>query len=221
MIIYKSPSEIARCEVRRIPAATIERLVADVSPGIATARPRRVAEAHIDEQGAIPSFKGYTREGFPASICASINQEVVHGIPAERRVEEGDILSLDFGAIWEGFHADSALTMFVGDPRRSEAEKLVRVTEESLEAGISQIRPASVCPTRRTPCSRSWGRRLRRRPRVRGARDGRACTRTRRSRTTAQPGRGPVIKPGLVVAVEPMVNTAAGRRGCSPTTGPW
>src|SRR5207302_8571031 len=76
-----------------------------------------------------------------ASICASVNEQVVHGIPSPKRIlREGDILSLDFGAIWEGYHADSAVTVFVGEPPSAETEKLVRVTEEALEAGISQVR---------------------------------------------------------------------------------
>jgi methionyl aminopeptidase len=165
-----------------------------------------VAEAYIDEQGALPSFKGY--KGYPASICASINEEVVHGIPSPKRLlAEGDILSLDFGAIWEGFHADSALTMFVGDPPSAEAEKLVRVTEEALEAGISQIAPgarlsdvgAAVQQVAegagfsvvREYVGHGIGRNLHEDPQI---------------PNYGEPGRGPLIKPGLVVAVEPMVN---------------
>src|SRR5207237_7815268 len=80
----------------------------------------------------------------PASACAPLHREVVHGIPSPKRtLAEGDILSLDFGAIWEGYHADSAVTVFVGEPPTAEAEKLVRVTEESLEAGISQAKPGN------------------------------------------------------------------------------
>src|SRR5205085_10732285 len=97
-----------------------------------------VAEKVILDEGAIPSFKGY-RE-FPASICVSVNEQVVHGIPGDRRLSPGDVVSLDFGAIWDGYQADSAVTVFVGEPPSAEAEKLVRVTEEALEAGISQIR---------------------------------------------------------------------------------
>jgi methionyl aminopeptidase len=177
-----------------------------VRPGIATADLDAVAEAYIDEQGAIPSFKGY--KGYPASICASINEEVVHGIPSPKRlVAEGDILSLDFGAIWEGFHADSALTVFVGDPPSAEAEKLVRVTEEALEAGISQIvagaRLSDVgaavqqvaegagFSVVREYVGHGIGRNLHEDPQI---------------PNYGEPGRGPLIKPGLVVAVEPMVN---------------
>jgi len=207
MIIYKSAEEIAKMrKAGRIVAGTIDRVVAAVRPGITTADLDAVAEAYIDEQGAVPSFKGY--KGYPASICASMNEEVVHGIPSPKRLlAEGDILSLDFGAIWEGFHADSALTMFVGDPPSAEAEKLVRVTEEALEAGISQIAPgarlsdvgAAVQQVAegagfsvvREYVGHGIGRNLHEDPQI---------------PNYGEPGRGPLIKPGLVVAVEPMVN---------------
>ncbi|MEX2407259.1 MAG: type I methionyl aminopeptidase [Actinomycetota bacterium] len=207
MIIYKSAEEIAKMrKAGRVVAGTIDRVVAAVRPGIATADLDAVAEAYIEEQGAIPSFQGY--KGFPASICVSINDEVVHGIPSPKRLlAEGDILSLDFGAIWEGFHADSALTMFVGDPPSAEAEKLVRVTEEALEAGISQIGPgarlsdvgAAVQQVAegagfsvvREYVGHGVGRNLHEDPQI---------------PNYGEPGRGPLIKPGLVVAVEPMVN---------------
>ena len=97
MIVYKTPEEVAK--MRRsgqIIAATIDRVLAAVAPGKSTADLDAVAEAHIREQGAVPSFKGY--HGFPATICSSINDEIVHGIPSKRRkLKEGDVLSLDFG----------------------------------------------------------------------------------------------------------------------------
>jgi len=207
MIIYKSAEEIAKMrKAGRLVAGMIDRVVAAVRPGIATADLDAVAEAYIDEQGATPSFKGY--KGYPASICASINEEVVHGIPSPKRLlAEGDILSLDFGAIWEGFHADSALTMFVGDPPSAEAEKLVRVTEEALEAGISQIvagarlsdigaavqqvAEGAGFSVVREYVGHGIGRNLHEDPQI---------------PNYGEPGRGPLIKPGLMVAVEPMVN---------------
>ncbi len=139
MIILKSPEELEK--MRRaggIVASTRRRALGAVRPGITTGELDAIAEEHIRAQGAVPSFKGY--RGFPASICASVNEELVHGIPGDRKLREGDLLSLDFGAIWEGYHADSAATVFVGEPASDEAEKLVRVTEEALEAGITQVR---------------------------------------------------------------------------------
>jgi methionyl aminopeptidase len=142
VIIRKSPEEVARMRrAGRITASAIQRLLPEVRPGITTAELDRVAEAFIRGEGATPSFKGY--RGFPASICTSVNAEVVHGIPGNRRLREGEILSLDVGAIWEGYHGDSAVSVFVGEPSSGEAEKLVRVTEEALEAGIGQIRPGA------------------------------------------------------------------------------
>ena len=209
MIDYKSPADLDRMRrAGRIVVATIERVLEAVRPGGTTADLDAVAEAFIREQGAIPSFKGYGSPPFPGSICASLNDEVVHGIPMPKRVlREGDLLSLDFGAIWEGFHGDSAVSVFVGEPPSPEAEKLVRVTEEALEAGISQIRPgarlsdigAAVQQVAegagfsvvREYVGHGIGRNLHEDPQI---------------ANYGEPGRGPQLKPGLVLAVEPMVN---------------
>ena len=214
MIVYKSPEDLDRMRrAGRIVAGTIDRVLEAVRPRVSTAELDAVAEAYIREQGATPSFKGYGGGGagrapFPASICTSINEEIVHGIPSKgRTVVEGDLLKLDFGAIWEGFHGDSAVTVIVGDPPSAEADKLVRVTEEALEAGIQQIRPggrlsdigAAVEQVARGAgfevvreyVGHGIGRNLHEEPQIPNY--GRA-------------GRGPVLKPGLVVAVEPMVN---------------
>ena len=207
MIVYKSPEEVAK--MRRsgeIIAATIERVLAAVAPGKSTADLDAVAEAHIREQGAVPSFKGY--HGFPATICASLNDEIVHGIPSKRRkLKEGDVLSLDFGCIWEGFHSDSAVTVFVGAPPSEEAERLVRATEQALVAGIAQIRPgahltdishavegvakAAGFQVVREYVGHGIGRKLHEDPHI---------------PNFGPAGRGPVLRPGLVIAVEPMVN---------------
>jgi methionyl aminopeptidase len=206
MIILKSPDEIAKMRrAGRIVAGTIDRVLEAVRPGLTTGGLDEVAEAYIAEQGAVPSFKGY--RGFPASICASLNNEVVHGIPGPRKLKPGDILSLDFGAIWEGYHADSAVTVFVGEPSSAEAEKLVRVTEDALEAGISEIRAGrrlsdighavqqvvegAGFSVVREYVGHGIGRSLHEDPQI---------------PNYGPPGRGPEIKPGLVVAVEPMVN---------------
>jgi methionyl aminopeptidase len=206
MIILKSPDEVAKMRVAGgIVAETIDRVLAAVEPGVSTADLDVVAEAFIRERKATPSFKGY--RGFPASICASLNEEVVHGIPSPKRIlKEGDVLSLDFGAIWDGYHADSAVTVFVGEPASAEAEKLVRVTEEALEAGISQIRPGGRLSdishavqqvvegagfsVVREYVGHGVGRSLHEDPQI---------------PNYGLPGRGPELRPGLVVAVEPMV----------------
>ena len=208
MIIYKSPDEIDKMrKAGRIVAGTIDRVLAAVGPGVTTAQLDEVAEAYILEQRATPSFKWY-RGTFPASICTSLNDEIVHGIPSTKRiVREGDVLSLDFGAIWDGFHADSAVTIIVGDPRSPDAEKLVRVTEEALEAGISQIRPGgrlSDIGAAVQQVAEGAGFSVVREYVGHGI--GRALHEDPQIANYGDPGRGPVLKPGLVVAVEPMVN---------------
>ena len=211
MIIYKSPEEIDKMrKAGRIVAGTIDRALAAVRPGVTTAQLDEVAEAYILEQRATPSFKWY-RGTFPASICTSLNDEIVHGIPSKKRVvREGDVLSLDFGAIWDGFHADSAVTIVVGDPRSPDAEKLVRVTEEALEAGISQIRPGgrlSDIGAAVQQVAEGAGFSVVREYVGHGI--GRALHEDPQIANYGDPGRGPVLKPGLVVAVEPMVNVGS------------
>jgi len=214
MIIRKSPQEIDKMRrAGRIVAGTIERVVTTVRPGLSTADLDAVAEGYIREQGAIPSFKGYrgssgATPAFPASICTSLNDEIVHGIPSkDRLLREGDLLSLDFGAIWDGYHGDSAVTVFVGEPPSAEAEKLVRATEESLEAGIKAIRPGArlsdighaiqqVAEGAGFSLVREYG----------GHGIGRSLHEDPFILNFGPPGRGPSLRPGLVVAVEPMAN---------------
>ena len=207
MIVYKSPEEVEKMRrAGRIVAGTIDAVLAAVAPGKTTADLDRVAEEYIHTQDATPSFLGY--RGFPASICASLNHEIVHGIPSpDRALKPGDLLSLDFGAIWKGFHADSAVTVFVGDPPSDQAEKLVRVTEESLEAGISQIRPGgrlSDISNAVEQVVRGAGFEVVREYVGHGV--GRALHEDPQIPNYGPPGRGPELRPGLVIAVEPMVN---------------
>lgn len=207
MITYKSSAEIEKMRRSgRITATTIDRVLAAVAPGRTTADLDAIAEASILEHGAVPSFKGY--RGFPATICASLNEEIVHGIPSDRRVlREGDLLSLDFGCIWEGFHSDSAVTVFVGEPPSERAAELVRTTERSLVAGIAQIREggrltdishavegiarAAGFEVVREYVGHGIGRNLHEDPQI---------------PNYGPPGRGPVLRTGLVIAVEPMIN---------------
>ncbi len=211
MIIYKSPEEIARMRrAGEIVAAAIAATTAAVRPGVTTADLDRAAEGVIRDAGATPSFKGYGGGGrppFPASICASINEQVVHGIPGKRAIAEGDVVSLDFGAIWDGYHADAAVTVFAGSPPSEEAEHLVNATRESLEAGIKQIQiggrlsdighaveqvvEAAGFSVVREYVGHGIGRNLHEDPQI---------------PNYGAAGRGPGIKPGLVIAVEPMVN---------------
>jgi methionyl aminopeptidase len=207
VIIRKSPAELDKMRRSgRILADTIDRVLDAVAPGISTLDLDRLAAEHIRAAGAIPSFLGY--KGFTASICASINNEIVHGIPSRDRViQEGDVLSLDFGAIWEGFHSDSAVTVFVGAPPSDDAKRLVEATQEALDAGISVIRPGGrlsdigpaleqVAIRHRVGVVREYG----------GHGIGRAMHEDPFIQNWGPPGRGPEMKPGLVVAVEPMFN---------------
>jgi methionyl aminopeptidase len=207
VIIYKSHDEIDRMRVAgRITAGTIERVLAAVRPGVSTAELDAVAESYIREQGATPAFKGY--RGFPASICASINNEIVHGIPSRTRVlRERDLVSLDFGSVWDGFVGDSAVTVVVGEAPSAEAEKLVRVTEEALEAGIAQIRPGgrlSDISHAVQQVAEGAGFSVVREYVGHGI--GRAMHEDPQIPNYGPPGRGPELRPGLVLAVEPMVN---------------
>jgi len=133
MIQIKSPDEIALMrEAGLITQRALAAMRAAVQPGISTGELDRIAEDSIRSEGAVPSFLGY--RGFTGTICASINEEVVHGIPSrKRKLREGDIISLDCGAIFEGWHGDSALTLAVGSIR-PEYQRLIDVTERAIAA---------------------------------------------------------------------------------------
>jgi methionyl aminopeptidase len=208
VIIRKSAEELAKMRAAgRIVAGTVTATIEAVVPGMTTLELDRVAERYIRAQGATPSFKGY--RGFSGTICASINAEIVHGIPsATRRLEEGDLLSLDFGAIWEGFHADSAVTVFVGDAAPpADAERLVKTTETALHEAIAQVHPGSklsnighaierVATAEGLGVVREYG----------GHGIGRALHEDPFVQNWGSPGRGPELRPGLVLALEPMLN---------------
>jgi methionyl aminopeptidase len=118
---------------------TLELLREATRAGVTTGELDRLAEDHIRSRGGVPSFKGYSHPPFPATICASVNDEVVHGIPGSRELVDGDVISIDCGAIVEGWHGDAAVTVAVGEVREEVAE-LIRVTEDALWAGIGAAR---------------------------------------------------------------------------------
>lgn len=213
MIIRKSPGELEK--MRRsgaILASTIDRVLAAIAPGVTTLDLDGVAAASIAAAGATSNFLGYQGGGgqipFPGTICASINDQIVHGIPsASRTLRDGDLVSLDFGAIWENFHSDSAVTVFVGAPPSDDAKRLVEATQEALEAAIDVIRPGGrlsdighaieqVAIARGVGVVREYG----------GHGIGRAMHEDPFIQNWGSPGRGPELKPGLVIAVEPMFN---------------
>jgi methionyl aminopeptidase len=207
VIIRKSAEELEKMRrAGRIVAGTIDVVLAAVAPGRSTLDLDRVAERYIREQGAIPSFKGY-RGTYPASICASIDEEIVHGIPSgTRKLKEGMVLSLDFGAIWDGFHGDAAVTVFVGGQAPSEeAAALAKETEHALDAAIDAIRVGgrlsdightieSVADAAGLGVIREYG----------GHGIGRSMHEEPFIQNWGPPGRGPELRPGLTVAVEPM-----------------
>jgi methionyl aminopeptidase len=211
MIIRKSNDELGLMRrAGRITAGAIEASLAEVAPGRTTADLDAAAERFIRAEGAVPSFLGYGgargQPPFPGTICASINDEIVHGIPSSKRVlKSGDVLSIDCGAIWQGYQGDSAVTVIVGESPSAEAEKLVRVTEEALVAAIEVIRPGArlsdigaaiqqVVEGAGFSLVREYG----------GHGIGRAMHEDPFIQNFGQPGHGPELRPGLVIAVEPM-----------------
>ena len=138
MITIKSPREIELLRVAgEITGSTLTYLKPFIKPGITTKELDKLAYDYIIKRGATPSFKGY--DGFPGTICASINEEVVHGIPSNRKLKEGDIITIDVGACWKGYHGDSAYTFPVGKISK-EKEYLLKHTEQSLYEGLSVIK---------------------------------------------------------------------------------
>lgn len=205
MIVLKSAKELERMrKAGWIVRAAHREVQKAIRPGVTTKELDRIADRVIRKHGAVPSFKGYN--GFPGSICTSINDELVHGIPGTRVLREGDIISIDIGAQYEGYHGDSAWTYPVG--RISEtAQKLLRVTEESLYRGLAKAVPgarigdishaiqsyveAEGFSIVREYVGHGIGRELHEEPSV---------------PNFGSPGRGPRLKPGMTLAVEPMVN---------------
>jgi methionyl aminopeptidase len=205
MIILKSAKELDRMrEAGKIVYLTHQELKKAIQPGVTTKELDRIAEKVITRFGAIPSFKGYN--GFPGRICTSVNEELVHGIPGNRTLKEGDIISIDIGACYEGYHGDSAWTYAVGKIS-PDAEKLLSVTEASLYKGLEQAKPGArigdishavqrVAEEAGFSIVREYvghgiGQNLHEAPSV---------------PNYGLAGKGPRLKPGMTLAVEPMVN---------------
>jgi methionyl aminopeptidase len=147
VVTRKSRAEIERMRrAGRIVAEVLALVESELKPGVSTAHLDRLAEAHIRAAGATPSFKGYPginpRRPFPASVCISIDDEIVHGIPGERVIREGQVVSIDAGAIVEGWHGDAARTFFVGEPP-AKVRDLIDVTRAAMLAGIAAAVPGN------------------------------------------------------------------------------
>ena len=205
MITCRSQSEIDKLwRVNQLVGRILADLRAMVAPGVTTLEIDELAETRVREAGAEPAFKGY--HGYPATICASLNDQVVHGIPARHKLVEGDILSIDMGAKLDGYYGDSAVTVPVGRVS-PDAEKLLRVTEESLFRAIDMVKPgarvsdlgaavqehveANGFSVVREFVGHGIGTSLHEEPQI--ANYGPA-------------GRGPRLAEGMVLAIEPMVN---------------
>ncbi|MGH7277697.1 MAG: type I methionyl aminopeptidase [Candidatus Rokuibacteriota bacterium] len=205
MIYYKSDREIAL--MRRsgqILAGVVDMLRDVVRAGLSTLEIDEEVETFIVERGATPAFKGY--RGFPATVCVSINEEIVHGIPsAHRRVKEGDIVGFDLGCIVEGYYADCAVTLAIGDIPAN-VQKLLDVTRESLDLAIEQCWPgrrlSDVSHAVQSHVERNGFGVVRA---FVGHGIGRALHEDPQVPNFGEPGRGPVLKTGMVLAIEPMV----------------
>ncbi len=205
MIVCRSQAELDRLRrANALVAAVLQRLAVMVVPGISTAEIDAEAERLVRAAGAEPAFKGY--HGYPATICASVNDQVVHGIPSKAPLGEGDIVSIDMGAKLDGFYGDSAVTVGVGRIS-DEAERLLRVTEASLFEGIAAVKPgarvsdigaavqahveAAGFSVVREFVGHGIGTALHEEPQIANYGPG---------------GRGPRLAEGMVLAIEPMVN---------------
>jgi methionyl aminopeptidase len=207
MIVRKSPAEIEiMARAGRVVAELHELLAESIRPGVSTAELDELAERELSNRGATPSFKGY--QGFPASLCTSVNAEIVHGIPSpEVKLTAGDLIKIDAGAIIEGYHGDSAVTWIVGDEAPTDVRELVATTRSGLWAGLTH----AVAGRRLTDISaavEAWAK-----PHEYGVVEkyvghgvGRALHEDPSVPNYGRPGRGPKLVPGLVIAVEPMFN---------------
>jgi methionyl aminopeptidase len=205
MIILKSPEELEKmAQSCRIVAETLVYLKDKVKPGITTREIERLADEYIISNNAKSAFKGY--RGYPASICASVNDEVIHGIPSDRELEEGDIIGVDLGVYKDGFYGDAAFTFPVGKVHK-DAERLLRVAEESLYIGIENAREDN----RISDISHSIQKHVEDngysvvRAFV-GHGIGRDLHEDPQIPNFGPSGRGPKIRPGMTIAIEPMVN---------------
>jgi len=188
----------------RIVAEVLEILKGTAKPGITTLALNQIAEKEAGKRSAKPAFKGYS--GYPHALCCSLNEQVVHGMPSGRKLVEGDILSIDFGVIYDGFYGDAALTLPIGEISES-AQRLLRVTEESLYAAIAATQPGnrlsdisyavqSYVEQRGYSVVRDFvghgiGKNLHESPQI---------------PNFGRPGRGVRLKSGMVLAIEPMIN---------------
>jgi methionyl aminopeptidase len=210
MILLKSPKEIARMEkANRIVAEILEEVKERVRPGVETRELDELAEAGCRRHKVEPAFKGY--RGYPSSICVSVNEEIVHGIPGSRRIKDGDLVSLDFGVRYDGYYGDAALTVPVGEVS-PEARKLLAATQESLDAAIAQVqvgaRLTNISHAVQTVVEGHGFAVIRE---FVGHGIGRSLHEDPQIPNFGPPGRGPVMQAGLTLAIEPMTCSGSWR----------
>ena len=210
MIPIKSEQDLEMLRAAgSILAGIIRELRQSVKPGITTAEIDKLAQTLMESRNVIPAFKGY--KGYPACVCTSVNEEIVHGIPSDRRLKEGDILSLDVGIDHNGYFSDSAVTLPIGRIS-AKAKKLIDVTRDALNEGIKKAKPGNnlsdvSCAVQvfveshgfsvvREFVGHGIGKSLHEEPEI---------------PNYGLPGKGPVLKKGMVLAIEPMVNAGAWR----------
>lgn len=218
MIVIKSQAEIERMRVPcRMVAEFHGKMREVVKPGVTTRELNDLAEKYCRDNNAVPAFKGYG--GFPFAICSSPNEAVVHGFANDTPLREGDILSIDFGVLFDGFYGDAAITLPVGSVS-AEKQRLLEVTEASLYAGLEQVRPGAHLSNVsaaiqqvaegagfsvvREFVGHGIGRELHEDPQI---------------PNYGKPGNGPILKKGMVLAIEPMIN--AGTRHVKVLADGW
>ena len=208
MVILKSPSEIEKIRQSNVLVAEIlEVLRQNVEPGANTLQLDEISEKLALDRNAKPAFKGY--RGYPYSLCASVNQQVVHGFPSKRPLREGDILSMDFGICYQGYYGDAAITVPVGQVSPV-AQRLMETTKEALFSGIEQAAPGKrlsdishAIQTRVEAAGFSVVRKFV------GHGIGRDLHEDPQIPNYGKPGMGIRLKPGMVIAIEPMVNVGS------------
>ncbi|TFD99364.1 type I methionyl aminopeptidase [Jeotgalibacillus sp. R-1-5s-1] len=218
MIVCKTPREIEIMrEAGKIVALTHQELQKYIAPGITTKELDEIADRFIRQHDAVPSFKGYN--GFSGSICASVNEELVHGIPGSRKLRDGDIISIDIGAKYKGYHGDSAWTYPVGSIP-AETQKLLEVTEESLFRGLKEAKPgvrlSNISHAVQTYVEENGFSIVRE---YVGHGVGQDLHEAPQIPHYGPPNKGPRLKPGMVLAIEPMVN--AGSRYVKTLADNW
>jgi methionyl aminopeptidase len=206
MIIYRSHQEVEKLRVSsQLVAATVQHIAPMIEPGVTTAELDRAAEAYIRQHSGIPAFKGY--RGFPATLCTSINAEVVHGIPSKkRRLKAGDIIGIDCGAIVDGYYGDHAITFAVGDITDAE-HMLIETTQRALEVGIVQAKVGNrLSDISHAIQAYAEGHGYSVVKAFVGHGIGTALHEEPQVPNFGPPGRGPRLREGMVLALEPMLN---------------